>query len=355
MSQYHACQLPVELCIGKSCRLQIEFMPKRRLPNLSTLPGFEAAARHLSFTLAAAELHLTQGAISRQVRELELFLGRQLFRRFTRRIELTEDGVAYARVTRDILAELERATARFGDRAPSSRKVVVSILPTLASLWLMPRLHLFTQSHREIEVRVVTSIEPADLMSGAVDVAVRVGSLPGQNSAPLQPRIDLKMVNDWTDVQAFELFPDILCPVCSPNLLAGQSIDDVRSLLRLPLIHTSTRRFAWPDWLAANGVPNVDTLPGSDAIEFGHFFMSLEAARKGQGVAIVPDIMLAHYEGRRDLVSVAPAVIASAGTYCLLVRKSRSEDPEIRAFRSWVIAQSVDARSPLILDRSPRP
>jgi LysR family transcriptional regulator, glycine cleavage system transcriptional activator len=341
--------------LGKSCRLQIEFMPKRRLPNLSTLPGFEAAARHLSFTLAAAELHLTQGAISRQVRELELFLGRQLFRRFTRRIELTEDGAAYARVARDILAELERATARFGGGAPSSRKVVVSILPTLASLWLMPRLHLFTQSHREIEVRVVTSIEPADLMSGAVDVAVRVGSLPGQNSAPLQPRIDLKMVNDWTDVQAFELFPDILCPVCSPNLLAGQSIDDVRSLLRLPLIHTSTRRFAWPDWLAANGVPNVDTLPGSDAIEFGHFFMSLEAARKGQGVAIVPDVMLAHYEGRRDLVSVAPAVIASAGTYCLLVRKSRSEDPEISAFRSWVIGQSVDARSPLVLGRTPPP
>jgi LysR family transcriptional regulator, glycine cleavage system transcriptional activator len=340
--------------LGKSCRLQIEFMPKRRLPNLSTLPGFEAAARHLSFTLAAAELHLTQGAISRQVRELELFLGRQLFRRFTRRIELTEDGAAYARVARDILAELERATARFGGGAPS-RKVVVSILPTLASLWLMPRLHLFTQSHREIEVRVVTSIEPADLMSGAVDVAVRVGSLPGQNSAPLQPRIDLKMVNDWTDVQAFELFPDILCPVCSPNLLAGQSIDDVRSLLRLPLIHTSTRRFAWPDWLAANGVPNVDTLPGSDAIEFGHFFMSLEAARKGQGVAIVPDVMLAHYEGRRDLVSVAPAVIASAGTYCLLVRKSRSEDPEISAFRSWVIGQSVDARSPLVLGRTPPP
>ncbi len=103
-------------------------MPRRRLPNLSTLPGFEAAARHLSFTLAAAELNLTQGAISRQVRELEAFLGRQLFRRFTRRIELTEDGVAYARVTRDILAELERATARFRGGAPSSRKVIVSII-----------------------------------------------------------------------------------------------------------------------------------------------------------------------------------------------------------------------------------
>jgi LysR family glycine cleavage system transcriptional activator len=337
-------------CRKNPARLQIELMPKRRLPNLSTLPGFEAAARHLSFTLAAAELHLTQGAISRQVRELELFLGRQLFRRFTRRIELTDDGAAYARVTRDILAELERATARFGGGTPSPRKVIVSILPTLASLWLMPRLHLFTQSHRDIEVRMVTSIEPVDLMSGAVDVAVRVGLLPGQNSTPLQPRIDLKMVNDWTDVQAFELFPDILCPVCSPNLL-----DDVHSLLRLPLIHTSTRRFAWPDWLAANGVSNANALPGPDAIKFGHFFMSLEAARKGQGVAIVPDILLAHYEGRRDLVSVLPASITSAGTYYLLVRKTRSEDPEIKAFRSWVVGQSVDARTPLMLDRSPRP
>jgi LysR family glycine cleavage system transcriptional activator len=342
-------------CRKNPARLQIELMPKRRLPNLSTLPGFEAAARHLSFTLAAAELHLTQGAISRQVRELELFLGRQLFRRFTRRIDLTDDGAAYARVTRDILAELERATARFGGGTPSPRKVIVSILPTLASLWLMPRLHLFTQSHRDIEVRMVTSIEPVDLMSGAVDVAVRVGLLPGQNSTPLQPRIDLKMVNDWTDVQAFELFPDILCPVCSPNLLAGKSIDDVHSLLRLPLIHTSTRRFAWPDWLAANGVSNANALPGPDAIKFGHFFMSLEAARKGQGVAIVPDILLAHYEGRRDLVSVLPASITSAGTYYLLVRKTRSEDPEIKAFRSWVVGQSVDARTPLMLDRSPRP
>jgi len=130
------------------------------------------------------------------LRELELFLGRQLFRRFTRRIELTEDGVAYARsrATSWLNSKSDGAVRRWRAVVPQGHRVNPA---TLASLWLMPRLHLFTQSHREIEIRVVTSIEPVDLMSGAVDVAVRVGLLPGQNATPLQPRIDLTMVNDW--------------------------------------------------------------------------------------------------------------------------------------------------------------
>src|SRR5437879_2888704 len=127
-------------------------MPRRNLPPLNALRGFDAAARHLSFTRAAEELHLTQGAVSRQVRELELFLGTTLFRRFTRRIELTTEGKAYFRTVNDMFAELERAGVRHC-KGGSARHLTLSVLPTIASMWLMPRLHLFTQANRDVEVR----------------------------------------------------------------------------------------------------------------------------------------------------------------------------------------------------------
>ncbi|MFO1147479.1 MAG: transcriptional regulator GcvA [Alsobacter sp.] len=317
-------------------------MRKRRLPPLNALRGFEAAARQLSFTKAAAELHVTQGAVSRQVRELEIYLGVDLFRRLTRRIELTDEGSEFLLGIGDAFDEIERASDHLRKRR-SHATLTISALPTIASLWLMPRLHVFTQQHPGIEVRIVSSIEPADLLAHDADVAIRVGRLPGRRYERTQPRIELEMVSNWSGVHAEELFPDVLVPVCRPDLLV---LEDARQspadLARLPLIHTTTRRFAWPDWLRAHGI----RLPasGSPALEFGHFFMSLEAARKGRGVAIVPNFLLAYYEGADDLAVPVKTDIASAGEYYLLVHESRLEDPNVRAFRSWLLTEAVDAR-----------
>ena len=162
-------------------------MRKRRLPPLNALRGFDAAARHLSFTKAAEELHLTQGAISRQVKELELHLGQELFRRLTRRIELTTEGEQFFQTVEAILDELERAGGRFAQTRDRTT-LTVSVLPTIASIWLMPRLHVLNSLHPEIELRVVSSIEPADLLAHEADVAIRVGRLPGRaHRAPPTP------------------------------------------------------------------------------------------------------------------------------------------------------------------------
>lgn len=319
-------------------------MPKRPLPPLNTLRGFDAAARHLSFTLAADELHLTQGAISRQVRDLELALDCQLFRRMTRRIELTPEGEDFARTVRDCLGELERSAQRIG-RSRTMRTLTISILPTIASLWLMPRLHLFTQANPGVEVRIISSIEPSNLLAHEADIAIRVGRIPGRRYERGQPRIDLDMVTSWDGVQADELFPDILRPACAPELAGEAVLEDGRPLVRLPLIHTSSRRHAWPDWLKATGGQAIAGTGGE--LEFGHFFMSLDAARQGRGIAIVPDILLAQYDRRAELAMPLPSELRSAGEYYLLIHESRLDDPRTQAFRDWILAEAHKARDGL--------
>lgn len=315
-------------------------MRKRRLPPLNALRGFDAAARHLSFTKAAEELNLTQGAVSRQVKELELHLGQELFRRFTRRIELTSEGEQFFRSVESMLDELERAAGRFSRRKDRST-LTVSVLPTIASVWLMPRLHHFTNLHPEIELRVVSSIEPADLLAHEADVAIRVGRLPGRHYERNQPRIELSMLTRWDGVHADELFPDRLVPVCSPGLL-GETEVTPADLARWPLIHTSTRRHAWPDWLKAHGVrAAIEVEP---TLQFGHFFMSLDAARQGRGIALVPDIILAHEEGMRGLTVPLASELDSAGEYYLLIHENRFDDPRVQGFRSWALKEAFKVR-----------
>ena len=314
-------------------------MSKLVLPPLNALRGFEAAARHLSFTRAAAELNVTQGAVSRQVREVETFLGTPLFRRLTRRIELTDEGQEYFATVRQLFTELERASSR--RRKAAVRQLTLSVLPTIASLWLMPRLHLFTQVNRDIEVRIISSIEPAELLAHEADVAIRVGRLPGRDYPRNGARIEIEMVRDWSGLHADLLFPDVLVPVCLPTLMESADASDPARVLLNPLIHTTTRRHAWPDWLRAHGHQRLD--PHANALEFGHFFMSLEAARKGRGVAIIPDIILANYERRQELATPLPP-LASAGEYYLLIHESRLDEPHVQAFRRWVTQEATRAR-----------
>ena len=338
------CQLGSELCRqSSSLRLILELtMVKRRLPPLNTLRGFDAAARHLSFSLAAQELHITQGAVSRQIRELEDFLGTPLFYRATRRVGLTEAGKDYFFAVQHIFAELERATERL-NRKRKSKVITLDILPTIATMWLMPRLEQFSEAHPGVDLRIITSIQPADFGSGRVDVAIRVGRLPGRSYPKQSPRIELEMVSNWSGVQAEELFPDILIPVCTASLAkSGPSLDDVHNIPSYTLIHTSSRRYAWPDWLNAHGVSAPR--PDHAAPEFGHFFMSLEAARKEHGIAIIPQIIIAHYEHRNELRTLDFAPVPSAGEYYLLTHESTEDDPDVQAVRDWILAEARKAR-----------
>lgn len=305
--------------------------------------GFRcAAARHLSFSRAAEELNLTQSAVSRQISELEDFLGVALFQRATRRVDLTEAGKEYFFTIVHILSELDRATSRV-TRSRRSKAITLDILPTVATMWLMPRLEQLTFSHRKVDLRLITSIQPVDFDSGRADIAVRVGRLPGRSYLENSPRIELEMVSKWDEVVADELFPDILVPVYNPALVsAGPPLSLIENITAYPLIHTSSRRYAWPDWLKAHGI--AVSLPTQDPLEFGHFFMSLEAARKGHGIAIIPQIILAHYEHREELQALKFPSLPSAGEYYLLTPQSAADDPDVQAVREAIKTEAERVR-----------
>ncbi|MBN9508700.1 MAG: LysR family transcriptional regulator [Alphaproteobacteria bacterium] len=317
---------------------------RRDLPPLTALRAFEAAARHGSFTRAAEELGVTQSAVSRQIRVLEDFLSMPLFRRFIRRLELTEAGRAYQAVAAAALDEIERATLRLKGRR-QRRVLTISVLPTIAAFWLMPRLASFAQQVPDVELRIISSIEPVDLQARAVDAAIRVGALPGERFGADQPRIELQMLTDWRGARSEFLFPDILVPIASPALLAAGRPANVEALGRFRLIHVTTRRYAWHDWLRAH---RAGFDPERDALHFGHFFMAMEAARAGRGIAIVPTVLLRHYDGASRIVRVFEPDVASAGAYHVLFHETRAGDPALQKLRSWLQQQAAaDTPEPL--------
>lgn len=308
-------------------------MNQRTMPPAVALRAFEAAARNNSFTLAAAELFLTQGAISRQIRILEEFIGKKLFERFTRRVALTAVGKEYYLDVQRALRDIERATVKAMGTAGRAI-LTVSVLPTMGASWLMPKLARFVESNPDIDIRLLTSIEPANLQSGDVDAAIRVGCLPGASYGHEHPRIELDMVTGWKGVRAEYLLPDVLVPVMSRKLLMqGAAIARPADLLQYPLIHTASRKYAWGDWLGAHGVALSDK---GHTLDFGHFFMGLKAAADGHGIAIVPSVLLPDISSTGELVCPLPADIRSAGNYYLLTRDAGSPDSPTGKFRDWL-------------------
>lgn len=311
----------------------------RQLPSLNALRAFEAAARHMSFTLAADELCVTQGAISRQIKLLESHLRVPLFRRLPRALELTPEGLAYLPALRDAFDSIEFATRRI-TRGTQHSVLTVSVLPTLAMNWIIPSLHEFNEQHPEIEIHMVTSINPVDFKSD-IDMAIRVGSRHPHASGQPLARIDLVMTEDWAGIEVEELIADTIMPVCSPELLRGppglRTPDDLR---HHTLLHTGTRPNAWADWLAASGVRAM----GSSGPSYGHFFMTIEAARQGRGIACVPDVLVAADLASGRLVAPFAKPVDSTGTYCILYRRHQKDSPQLRAFCAWLTALAKRTR-----------
>jgi LysR family glycine cleavage system transcriptional activator len=312
----------------------------RTLPPLHALRVFEAASRHLSFTRASAELNLTQGAVSRQVRRLEEFIGRPLFTRLTRRIELTDAGQALLEASQQAFDDLERTLSDLRS-ARRRHRITLGVLPTIGSLWLMPRLVAFAQLHPDIDIRLVSSTEPAGVGNGELDLAVRCGAIPGKLYDRLQPRAALLPTRNSLGVRFAPLFEDRLMPVLSRALAARIGpMADAACLSRHRLIHTDSRPHAWPDWLAAQGIAWRGR---ADDIGFGHFFMALQAARESRGIALLPTAVLACTEPSNELVCPLPAVIASAADYCLLMPDG-CENSAIQRCARWLIEEATRLR-----------
>ena len=294
----------------------------RRLPPLNALRAFEAAARHLSFTKAAQELHVTQAAISHQVKGLEEILGIQLFRRLNRRLALTEAGQAYLPPLRDAFDAIAGATQRLHEREESSA-LKISVLMSFASTWLLPRLFSFRRLHPEIDILVTASDALVDFEQDEFDMALRygLGSYPGL-------KVDF-------------LMGDEIFPVCSPKLLEGpHPLHRPADLKHHTLLHDVVQGTPddpdWRLWLREAGVEGIDPTRGPG---FSHGTFLLSAAVAGDGVALLRRSLVADDIKARRLVCPFGPVFPTRFVYSLVAPPHKAELPKAVAFRDWIAAE----------------
>jgi LysR family transcriptional regulator, glycine cleavage system transcriptional activator len=291
-------------------------------PSLSALRAFETAARTLSFTSAAHELNLTQGAISHQVNMLETRLGVKLFEREARGLKLTEAGGRYLPLVRDSLERLRTAEDLIRLERPSVLNITVS--PNFASKWLVPRLGGFSVTHPNLDLRISASLQHVDFNREDIDLAVRHGN------------------GDWPELHVTRLCVEELFPACSPSLLqAGPPIRTPADLAGHVLVHDRSRKY-WRDWLAVFAIECPDTERGP---VFDQTALAIDAALAGQGVALARSALasLDLISGRlvRPLREAVPAEFA----YWIVCRKSAADAPKISQFRAWLIEQVQDDKA----------
>lgn len=288
-----------------------------RLPSLNGLRAFEAAARHLSFTLAASELNVTQTAISHQIRRLEEELGIRLFIRQNRALALTPEARDYLPGVRAAFNDLRLATDRLL-RRDDDKVLTVSTIASLAAKWLLPRLTDFQEAHPGIDVRITTSTSLVDFQRDNVDAAIRYGR--GQ----------------WAGLRADWLMADELFPVCSPSLLrSDEPLRTPGDLKDHVLLHTNSGD-DWRLWLTAAGLPtDISRQPG---LTFDMTFVTIQAAIDGMGVAMGRTSYVRDDIAKgRLVVPFKIALPADAGFY-LVSPEGRREAPKLAAFRQWMIA-----------------
>jgi len=299
---------------------------RKRPIQLHALRGFEAAARHLSFTLAAAELKLTQSSISRQVAALEDDVGLALFTRHTRALRLTAAGERLFQAVQQALAVLDRTVddVRGGSAA---RRVTVATYASFASLWLVPRLAEFQRLHPGIEIRIDASDRLVDLQAEGIDLALRWlrPTLPSPPDAVLLGEEEFNVA-------------------CSPRLLesSGITLKSPADLDQLPVLAMddsvpSTPFSSWDRWCELAGVAPIE---GAARLVFTYVDQSVQAAVRGQGVALVRTPFLDDLIASNDLVAPFPQLRQRTGyRYFLVDNPQRRELPQVTAFRDWVIAE----------------
>lgn len=289
-----------------------------RLPSLNGLRAFEAAARHLSFTNAAAELNVTQTAISHQIRRLEEELGLRLFERKNRTLVLTPKAAEYLPGIRAAFQDLRFATDRLL-RKDDDKVLTVSMMTSLATKWLLPRLSGFQEQHPEIDVRITTSSELVDFRRDAVDAAIRYGR--GQ----------------WQGLRADWLMADKMFPVCSPRLLEGpNALKSPEDLGRFTLLHTSGYVEDWRVWLTAAGLPTA--IAKNPGLTFDLSFMTVQAAVDGIGIAMGHTAFVQDDIAKGRLVAPFEMTLPEDAGYYFVVPQENADSPKIAAIRKWLLS-----------------
>jgi LysR family transcriptional regulator, glycine cleavage system transcriptional activator len=289
------------------------------LPSITCLESFECVARHGSVSRAAAELNLTQSAVSRQIHQLEELLDVALFERVRQRVVITDAGKLYLKDVNRIMADLKDSTSRVMACGGTASLLNLAVLPTFATRWLMPRLSGFLQQYPDITVNFATRTTQFDFEKEPFDAVIHYGSA------------------NWPGAVAHHLMDEDTVPVCNPKFEAANRIKTPADLVGATLLHQSTRTTAWADWFELMGVENSHPLRGP---RFEQFAMIAQAAISGLGVALLPRLLIEDELSSGRLSALFDRPVRSASAYYVVVPEAKISSPLTAAFTQWIIREA---------------
>jgi LysR family transcriptional regulator, glycine cleavage system transcriptional activator len=297
----------------------------RRLPPLNALRVFDAASRHASFTRAASELSVTQGAVSRHVSALEDWLGVRLFARSLRGIALTSKGIVYSRIVRGALDQIEYASKQLAQE-PDENTLRLKVPPTFAIRWLVPRLARFHALDRKLDLQITTSHQPVDFNREDVDACIHSDVGPPRNA------------------RFRRLFGETLLPVCSPRLATkSPRLARPRDLAHHVLVSSMHRPRDWPTWLAAAGLTDFDA---SNGIKVENSALAYQAAIDGVGVVIAQRSFICDDLANGRLVAPLALQVPGDGSYYFGYPAERPKSERVAAFEEWIVREASRADEP---------
>ncbi len=292
---------------------------RRFLPSLSALHAFEAAARHLSFTRAAEDLGMTQSGVSRQIHNLEHYLGCRLFERSGPRLLLTELGASYFREVSRMLDHLQEASIDVVRGRKASTSLLIGMHPTLASNWLAPRLHSFISTHPAIPIDITQAEPRTEFDNSKLDFAI------------------LRGISPWPNARAYELFPEELAVIAAPSLVASGEKLTPDDFGKFTMLQNSSRPSLWLHWLRMAGLSYHGPIQGP---RFSTSAMLISAAKNGLGLAIVPKRYIETELANGDLHLPFGDAVRSGESYFAVYPERKSHMQSINVFRDWILRET---------------
>lgn len=305
---------------------------RRNIPSLQSLICFESAAKHASYTHASQDLFITQSAVSRQIQQLEEYLGVMLFSRTRHGVDLTEAGKQYAKSIKPFLQGIEKSTSDIMTHKGLGGTLKLGVVPTFATRWLLPKLNKLNAQHPEITVHLETSTKPFLFNENVFDAAIFAGTQ--------------QQIEHWPGIQAHYLMDEEVVPVCSPKLIENnfphaEMTDDHsfnlsdEELLRLPLLQQTTRPSIWQEWFQAHQIQHPKPFDGQ---RHELFSMLSVAASHGMGMALIPQMLIEAELRKKELVIASNKKLHGSRKY-YLVHSSQDSSPQIQKFVDWVLQE----------------
>ena len=287
----------------------------QKLPPLNSLRAFAAAAKYESFTKAASELGVTQGAISKQICLLEDYLGLALFERKHQSLLLTKPAKIYLAAVEVALKGIEQATLKIAKKKGSKEEISINTLPSLSNQWLLPKLEKFKTEY-SYKINIAVGNDDVDFNKTDTDIAIRISHK-----------------NRWKNLCVEKLLDEKLICVCAPKLKARHLIKSAADLTNQNFLQHSSRPLTWRDYLKSLGVKKFDLKHDGS---FQHFFMLIKAAKAGLGIALIPDFLIKKELENGGLVKVFPASFKSGYAYYLINPKQKSHLQKVVDFKNWI-------------------